>query len=257
MNAMKHLALTLIFSLLLTVALAAQEKPKADANSNAKPATAMPTVDEVLEKNIKALGGKEALEKQTSRTAKGSVEIEGMGMTGSVEMLAKAPARRATIVTFESFGVIHSVFDGSSGWASDPQGGLRELGGAELTATKRDSDFHSELNFKKNYPKAEVKGKEKVGSSEAYVIEATPAEGGPEKFYYDATTGLLLRHDADRETPQGKMMIETYLSDYREVEGVKLPHTLRQVTPAFSLTIKLTEVKPNAPIDDAKFSKPQ
>jgi hypothetical protein len=52
------------------------------------------------------------------------------------------------------------------------------------------------------------------------------------------------------------MPIEVYLEDYKEVDGIKIPFTVKQVTPAFSFTIKLAEVKHNVPIDDAKFNKP-
>ncbi|MFN7948177.1 MAG: hypothetical protein U0Z53_22700 [Blastocatellia bacterium] len=258
---MKRIALTLIFSLLLTAAAVAQDKPKAD--NGAKPETkadakaaAMPTVDEILDKHVKAVGGKEAIEKLTTRTSKGTIELEGMGMNGTVETFSKAPNKNAVVITLSGFGTVNNVFDGSSGWSSDPMSGLRELSGGELAVLKRDSDFYSVLNLKKHFAKTELKGKEKVGSSDAWVIEATPAEGGPEKFYFDAASGLLIRHDAERDSPQGKMAIEIYTDDYKPVDGVKIPHTMRQVTPAFTLSIKLTEVKHNTPIDDAKFGKP-
>ena len=101
-----------------------------------------------------------------------------------------------------------------------------------------------------------VTGKQKVGEKDAYVIEAKPTEGSVEKWYFDAQTGLLIRLDAERESPQGKMPTETYLDDYKEVDGVKIPHTVRQTTPMFTINIKTEEVKHNVPVDDAKFNKP-
>ena len=58
------------------------------------------------------------------------------------------------------------------------------------------------------------------------------------------------------ESPEGKVPVETHIEDYREVDGVKLPHTVPQVLPAFSVTIKVNEIKHNVPIEDAKFDKP-
>jgi hypothetical protein len=121
---------------------------------------------------------------------------------------------------------------------------------------KRGADFYQELNYKKNYAKMEVKGKEKVGSYETYVIEATPAEGSPEKLYFDVNTGLLVRHDAEAETPQGKQVMETYREDFKVVDGIQIPHTTKQVSPAVTFVIKITEVKNNVEIDSAKFNKP-
>jgi hypothetical protein len=62
--------------------------------------------------------------------------------------------------------------------------------------------------------------------------------------------------DVIAESPQGTIPAEIYLEDYRDVEGVKIPFTIRQTSPAISFTIRLEEVKNNVPIDDAKFNKP-
>lgn len=225
------------------------------APATAKPAAA-PTVDEILDKYVKALGGKEAIEKISSRIAKGTMEIEGMGLNGPLEIYAKAPNKSATLIDLQGVGKITNVFDGEKGYSVDPQGGLRELSGAEFAAAKRNADFYEPLNLKKHFAKMEVKGKEKVGGADAYLIVATPAVGDPEKLYFAVETGLLVRLDSDNETPQGKMSFETYPSDYKEVNGVKVPHSLRQVSSAFTALIKLTEVKNGVTVDDAKFAKP-
>ncbi len=60
----------------------------------------------------------------------------------------------------------------------------------------------------------------------------------------------------ERESAQGKQSIQSFLDDYRDVDGVKIPFKLRQVTSAFTIDIKIEEVKHNVPIDDAKFNKP-
>ncbi len=258
---MKKIALMLVFALMMTAAVVAQEKkadaPKPDAaKPDAKPAAALPSVDEVLNKYVKASGGKEAWEKLKSRVTKGSFEIEAMGVSGGFQSFAKAPNMNAVIVDVPGFGTVQNVFDGTKAWESNPQTGLRELTGAELAAQKRDSDFYGPLNMKTHYPKMVVKGAEKVGSAVAVVVEATPAEGGPEKLYFDVDSGLLIRQDAERDTAQGKMAVEVYFENFKEVDGVKIAHTTKQVTPMFAMTIKMTEIKHNVPVEDTKFSKP-
>ncbi len=272
---MKRFALILAFTMMASVAITmmasvaiiAQDKPKTDAQkaaapkpeaakAEAKPAAALPAVDEILNLYVKAIGGKEAIEKVTSRMMKGSFDIEALNMSGAIEMVAKAPNKNALKIEFPGFGVVNQVFDGEKAWSADPMQGLRELSGVELAQRMRSSDFYSELNLRKHYTKMEVKGKEKVGAYETYLIEATPVEGGPEKLYFDITTGLLVRQDMESVSPQGNMQIETYLDDYKEVEGVKVAHSLKQVSPMFAATMKFTEIKTNVPIDDAKFNKP-
>jgi hypothetical protein len=101
-----------------------------------------------------------------------------------------------------------------------------------------------------------VKGKEKVGDKDVNVLTLTPAEGAPETWYFDATSGLLAKMDLERDSPQGKMAVEVFQEDYKDVDGIKIPHTIRQITSAFTIIIKLQEVKHNVPIDDTKFNKP-
>lgn len=253
---MKKIVLMLVLSLMATLTVVAQDKKAEAPKADAKPAAALPSVDEILDKYIKASGGKEAIQKLTSRAAKGTFEIESMGMSGGFQSFAKAPNKTATTIEIPGFGTVNQVFDGTKGWDSNPQTGLRELAGEELAAQKRDGDFYQTINMKTHYPKMTVKSKEKVGSAEAYLVEATPAEGGPEKLYFDVATGLLIRTDTERDSPQGKMAIEAYMSDYKMVDGVNVPHTLKQVTPMFSMTIKMAEIKHNVPVEDAKFNKP-
>jgi hypothetical protein len=272
---MKRVAMCLLLSLMMTLSIVAQEKPKNDLpkepttdaikkedatkkeeKPSASTAAPLPSADEIIDKYVKALGGKDACLKLNSRIVKGTFQIDTMNVSGSIEAFAKAPNKNATTINIEGFGTINSVFDGTKGWSNDPFNGFRELTGLELAATKRESDFYSMLNFNKNYTKLGVKGTNKVGLSDVYVVEATPTEGALEKFYFDVKTGLLTRHDAERDGPQGIMAIERYFEDYKSVDGVNVPHTLKQVTPMFAVTLKFTEVKNNTEIEETKFNKP-
>ncbi len=264
---MKRIALILAFSTLAAFTSAAQEKPKTDAQGRPEApktdapkgdakAASLPSADEILENYVKALGGREAIEKLTSRSVKGTFEIEAANLSGDVETYHKAPNKYASLFTIPGMGGGGQVFNGEKGWDSSPMTGLRELTGEELAVLKREADFYQPLNLKRHFPKLEVKGKEKVGSSETYLVIATPAEGGPEKLYFDVATGLLVRQDAERETANGKMASEEYFEDYKDVGGVKVPHSLKIVSPLFAIKIKISDVKNNVEIDEAKFNKP-
>lgn len=231
-------------------------QPPAKPAEATSAAEALPTADQILNAYVEALGGRAAMEKTTSRLAKGTFEIPAMGASGEFENYAKAPNKVVLSFTLPGFGTFQQGFDGTVAWAQDPTSGLRELTGAELVAAKLDADFYREIRRKELYPTLKVTGKQKVGDRTAYVVEATPAEGTTEKWYFDTETGLLLRSDVERETAQGKVPVETYYEDYKDVGGFKMPLTIRQSTPVFTLTVRITEVKLNVEVDDAKFKKP-
>ena len=246
---MKRLTTIILLSLFVAVSAVGQA-PKTEA-------TPLPSVDQVIENYVKALGGKDAIMKVTSRLTKGTFDFPAVGVSGApAEFYAKAPNKSGFSIDVAGYGVVQEGFNGTVAWAQSPETGLREKTGAELADAKLDNDFYGDLNLKQRYPKMEVKGKEKVGTREAYLIVASRPEGSPDKFYFDAQTWLLIRSDAERETPQGKALVESYLDDYRDIDGVKIPHANRLVSPMGEFIFKFTEVKQNVPIDDAKFNKP-
>jgi hypothetical protein len=214
-----------------------------------------PTIDQVLDKAITALGGRAALEKITSRTGKGTIEIPDAGMSGSIQVYEKAPNQSAVVIDLGGMQ-IRQAFDGVVAWEEDPQQGLREKSGVELAETKREATFNPELKMKQLYPKLTVRGREKVGTSDAWVVDAVPAEGAPVVFYFDVESGLPVRMDSTRDSPQGQIAVQAFLDDYRVVDGIKVAHVLRQVTPMFTMTMRLTEVKHNVTLDDKMFKKP-
>ncbi len=253
----RALAILLLLPIIVLPCLAQETPPKPEAKAQeAAVAEPLPSVDQILDKNIEATGGKAALEKITTRQFSGAFEIPAMGASGTLKGFAKTPNMTLVIIDVPNYGVIQQGFDGTLAWAQDPTAGMREISGGELVATKRDSDFHMSLHMKELFTKLTVKSKEKVGDKEAFMVEATPGEGKGEKFYFDTKTGLLIRHDAERESPQGTAMVEIYFEDYRETDGVKEPFTMRRVMPAFAMTIKMDEVKHNVEIENAKFAKP-
>src|SRR5262245_9000378 len=124
---MKRIMLILAFAMFAAITSAAQDKPKTDAQ--AKPETApaaktdakaeaLPTVDDVLGKYVTAVGGKEAIEKITSRSIKGSFNLEAFGVADApMEWFSKAPNKNASKIDIPGFGAVSRGFDGSTGWS--------------------------------------------------------------------------------------------------------------------------------------------
>lgn len=258
--------LILLTSSLVSLAQEPQPKPEVtpEPKVEAKPEAAkpddsaapLPTSEQILDKYVEALGGKAAIEKITSREAKGNFEVPAFGASGSVQMVSKAPSKAAVVIDVPGFGVIQQVYDGKTGWDNMPQMGLREISGSELETKKLDADFYRPLHLKELYPTITVKGKQKVEEKDAWLVEAKPASGTAEKWYFDVQTGLLVRQDAQRESAQGSAEIQVSFKDYRDIDGMKVPFELKQVLPGMEITIKLDSVKHNVEVDEARFAKP-
>jgi zinc protease len=240
----------------------AQSATSKSSDPNATPAASVSaptapalTADQILENYIKAIGGRENWKKLTTRISTGTIDVPAMNLSGLVTVREKAPNRSIFTVNFNG-AVFQQGFDGTIGWSNDPQNGLREQTGEELAETKRDSDFYHPLDLKQMYSKITVAGTDKIDDRDAYVVEASSGDLGTDKIYFDAQNGLVLRIVGQHHTLDGPATFTEDFSDFREVDGIKLPYTVRQESPSSTFTIKFTEIRHNEAIEDASFAKP-
>ncbi len=211
------------------------------------------SVDEVLEKCLQAAGGRAALEKITTRLLKGTLEVPGR--RAPLERHQKTPNK---LLMTARIGERPSYvgYDGASGWEQSPDGSQRDAAGEDLLRTQRDAELYSELRFRQLYPKLAVTGREKIGDRDVVMLDATSRGGDAEKLYFDAPSGLLVRTLQLNESPLGLLPFQTDYEDYKEVDGVRLPFTVRWTRPDVSLAFRYESVEHNVPTDDAKFRKP-
>jgi hypothetical protein len=214
-----------------------------------------PSADQILNRYIEAIGGREAWKKLNSRVSSGTIEIPKMNLSGTIDFREKAPNRLLHTIVLNG-ATFRQGFDGANGWTDDPKDGVRDETGAELEDTRLDSDFYHPLDLHKLYSKFTVTGTEKIGDRNTFVVEAARAGADPDKLYFDTQSGLVLRILSRRHTSDGLMVYQEDLEDYREVDGIKLPFTVHQTTEDAAFTIQFAEVHHNVELDDQQFSKP-
>jgi len=111
------------------------------------PEPAGPSADQILDKYLQALGGTQQLAGVTSFAATGtSVGFGGFGSGGQVQIYAKAPDQRSTIIQFKDApGRDDSIrtYDGRTGWMKTPLTVLGEyqLSGSELDGARLDAQL--------------------------------------------------------------------------------------------------------------------
>jgi hypothetical protein len=213
-----------------------------------------PSADPIIEKYVSAIGGADALKKITSRVGKG--KITANGRETPIELLAKAPNMRITI-THNQNGDSMTAFDGKNGWLGNTGRPARVMNSAESWAAGLDAEFYFPVRIKELFPTLRPGRPEKIGEVEALSVNAMRPNQPPVRLFFDPNTGLLTRLIRFTETPLGRSPVQIDYSDYRVVDGVKIPFrwTLSRINGRF--TIQLDEVKQNVPVDDAKCAVPE
>lgn len=241
-----------------TLPLTVSAHEQGPAAVTAKPvATALPTVEQILNKYIASVGGREAAAKLQTRVFKGSIE-QSQGRNPGVEITLKEPNKYLLVMTTKQQGIIYQGFNGTTGWIKTAET-QREMTAGEVAQVKRAATLYDVIKVKEPYTGMNVTGKEKIGDHEAYVVEKKSADSSrTEKFFFDAETGLLLRRVVLTNTLLFPFPEQTDYEDYREVDGVKLPFTVRisNIDTFFSSTRKFTEIKSNVTVDDTRFNPP-
>jgi len=235
--------------------------PVLEADESLKPPTppasvagaTAPTADQIVEKYIAAVGGKEAIRKITSRQAKGVVIANGAETP--IEFFMKAPNLRLSISQNPSAGS-YTAFDGSAGWMGTTGHAARRMTPAESWAAGIDAEFALPLRLKEMFPQLRRGRPETLNGAECEVLIGTAEGHPPVRLYFDAKSGLLVRLVRYADTPMGRNATQIDYSDYRESGGIKVPFRWRLSRPVARFTIQLSEVKSNVAIDSAKFAKP-
>lgn len=232
--------------------------PRGPAAAGAEPATPPPpqvTVDQILEKYAQAVGGAEVFQKITSRVSKGSL-LMGGGRQSPIEIFAKAPDKRISVMRQPNGRESQTAYDGKTGWLGGTGQPAREMNAAETAAARFDADFHFAAHVKKSLVQLRVVRPEKVGDREMNVVIGRMAGQPPMRLYFDPQTGLLMRVVRFVETALGRLPTQIDYADYRDAGGVKIPFRWTIARPNGRFTIQIEQVQQNVPIDDAKFAAP-
>jgi outer membrane lipoprotein-sorting protein len=224
------------------------------------------TADEVVEKHIAASGGRAAYAKITSRTAAGTITVTTPvgDLSGNIEVYSKKPNKSRTLIKLDlsAVGAGQMVsdqrFDGTTGYVMDTLQGNRTVEGSQLDAMRNGSFPSPLLTYKEMGATMTLGDKEKIGGKDAYVIKMTPKAGPSTRLFIDAESFMLVRTAVTLNVPQLGGDIEQVVdfSDFRDVDGIKIPFVTKSSNPAQTVTATMSSVKHNADIDDASFAKP-
>ena len=219
---------------------------------------AAPSPDQILDRYIQALGGERALAGINTFVARGT--SSGYGPESAkrpIEIYAKVPDQRTSIIHTDN-GESTTTYDGQAGWIAAPLGpvAVMELTGGELEGARLDAVMSFPGRIKDTLRQWRSGAPAIIDDRRVQVIQGTGAGGSIATLYFDPQSGLLIRLRRYAASPVGRIPTQYDFSDYRDVEGVKMPFRWTMTWLDGRENVELSEVRFNAPIDAAKFAKP-
>ena len=237
---------------------------------------------EIINKHLAAVGGKQALARFKSRIAIGTVTKEkdsGIQMA----IMSESPNRVSAVYVFEKYdwqltydgnkSIIRPLFPRALSRIQDK---YEEVLASGLMFNSI-SLYNVLTDSETSGAKFEAKGTKKIGDRLTYIVEMKRPKAAA-RLYFDAETFMWLRTEYGRASfskpmgqftnevvPHGEdeITIDFYFetSDFREVDGVKLPFKFEQVITypyihqkmAGSISGTITEYRHNVAIDPKMF----
>lgn len=212
-----------------------------------KPIPAGITSKTVIENHIIALGGTQKLKAVKSLAIEAKGTFQGMEIT--LKTINTSDGRFMMSLNGMGMELMKQVVTPTMGYIS-AQGQRQELTGDDLKeAQEKTKVTFSELYDLENADTFELTSIETFNGEDVYVLKKEQ-----NTVYYNTQSGLKVAStEAGEIQGQSFELISTY-GDYKEIKGVKIPHTISlPLAPGMEVEFKTTSVKIDEGVSDADF----
>jgi len=188
-------------------------------------------------------------------TIKITGKMTAMGMEMPMVMLMKNPNKIRVTYSFNGQDMV-SVFDGEKGYMINPMMGSAEpveLTGEQLKQVQNNNAFQNQVvNYYKN-GQITLEGTENVNDKPAFKLKVTDGTT-PIYMFLDKESYMLLKMTTVADQGGTSMEVETYLSDYVDIDGVIMPKKTTAMTNGMeAAVITFDKIEVNIPIEDSAF----
>ena len=218
-----------------------------EGNPTEKPAMTLPipegmTAQSVVNKYITAIGGKDKVMAVKTTMTVANATIQGTPLVMTIK--AGSPNKTSQEISVMGNTMQKAVFDGEKGY-QEAQGQKKEMTAEEIAKAKTESALFNDLV----YTSGELVRVEPLEGKNAIVLKYNDTE-----VYYDMTSGLKVKEVKTAKGPDGKeISVPTVFADYKEVNGIKFPHSIGIKSGPMNLDFVVKEIKVNEGVSDADF----
>jgi hypothetical protein len=216
------------------------------------------TADDVINKYITAIGGKDVITKIKSQVIESDLSVMGSSLTSKTTILVGKGFKNEA--SFNGQDIIQVVTP-TGGWMINPLQGQTDpqaLPEDQVKAAQSSFDLGGDLfNYKDKGNKVELAGNEKVEGINAIKLKMTNKEGKESFYYLDPATYYIVKRETTASINGQEMTTFATFSNFKKTDiGFVMPFTTVS-NQGFEITINVNKVEFNKEIDPKIFEMPK
>ena len=209
------------------------------------------TADEIVDKHINAIGGKDAWKKVNALKQTGTINVQGNEVAVTMTVL-NGKGLRQDISLMGMNG--YTILTPTEGWNYMPFQGQQKPEAMTADDVKQSIDQLDTqgelLDYKTKGHSVEYLGKDDVDGTEAYKLKLISKSGTSKTVYIDPASYYIIRVVRTTKANGQEAQVTTNLSNYEKLpEGIVVPKKIQ-----LSIgELKITKVEVNPAVDDNVF----
>ena len=189
------------------------------------------TADEIIEKYINAIGGKEKWKQVKSMKVNGFIEVQGIKINFTQQAIHNVGVR--VDAEFQGQKII-DITTPTKGWSQNPFGGrssLQPISEEELKQKLDELDIQDEfIDYAAKGSAVDFLGKDEEDGNEFYKVKMTTKNNNESVYFFDVNTSLSYKEEKTVKQQGQEMKMVTKVFDYKTIPfGIKIPHKSEQM----------------------------
>lgn len=189
------------------------------------------TADEIIEKYINAIGGKEKWKQVKSMKVNGFIEVQGIKINFTQQAIHNVGVR--VDAEFQGQKII-DITTPTKGWSQNPFGGrssLQPISEEELKQKLDELDIQDEfIDYAAKGSAVDFLGKDEEDGNEFYKVKMITKNNNESVYFFDVNTSLIYKEEKTVKQQGQEMKMVTKVFDYKTIPfGIKIPHKSEQM----------------------------
>ena len=211
------------------------------------------TADEIINKYVDAIGGKENWKKINSMKVEGNVEVQGLEIPFTINAVHSKGMRMEG--EFQGSKFI-DILTPEKGWSQNPFAGkatLQPLTADELKEKADELDIQGAfVDYKDKGSVVEFLGKDEEDGNEYLKVKLTTKNKNETTYFFDPKTNLIYKQESTTKQNGQEVKQSVKLLDYQKTDaGVKVPFKVDQG----GMVLATKKITFNVAVDEKLFTE--